>query len=288
MASVQKNDIGESPLQDFARDCWLGCVSEIKTDSLGQEDFLLFIAWGLDTIKRESEKDDKRYRTIVYDALRNWLRDEGEELESETINLLTNLICACCLSCFGLALTDSMGNRDVYEDLMASMVEQRDEVRKIKARITSEIAPELKEWVLAYLDSDVLYTKRDSIEWVGAKKKRTAKKDEVKEDEPEEGKKARKRNPNAPIHLSDDFAKMDMLRVVAALYKIGAFVSPDGKRLTQKKVFETFGEMVGEDFSGYSRNFVSTDYNSGEVKIFERLEAAFKKFDMDRGKRGKK
>lgn len=51
--------------------------------------------------------------------------------------------------------------------------------------------------------------------------------------------------------------KVDLFRIIMAMYKIGCFESTDNSRLTQEKVFTAFGNMLGEDFSNYSNDLSS-------------------------------
>lgn len=77
------------------------------------------------------------------------------------------------------------------------------------------------------------------------------------------------------INRSDKFSKIDLFRVITALYQCGAFKSSDGKKLTKKRVFKAFEKMLGDDFGNYENDLSAGSNKKGEVTIFKELEAAF-------------
>ncbi len=276
MAGVQRNDINESPLWDLVQDGWVEWVQGIKSAMIREEDFLLYLVWALENIKGQGSRDDKRFRLTVYDALRNKLIDNESDWNVEDTNYVTNLVCACCLSCYGLTLIGSSENRDIYEDLVGSMGEYLNEVRTLKAKIDTVNIPELKDWVVAFMKNDLFYTKDNEIEWKNSKKKRSLKKVKQEEAEEETIISRRKKDPNAPMHLADDFDKADLFRVILGLYHVGAFESPKKRQLSQKAVFDAFGKMLGEDFGNYN-NFL-TDERYSELDIFREIQNAFSEY----------
>lgn len=74
--------------------------------------------------------------------------------------------------------------------------------------------------------------------------------------------------------------------MILALYRLGFFESANGQDLDQETVFEAFGRMLGEDFSGYSNN-LSRGSDTPEVDIFRRLEAAFYEYEDEKLERKK-
>lgn len=55
------------------------------------------------------------------------------------------------------------------------------------------------------------------------------------------------------INRSDKLSKIDLFRVITALYQCGVFKSSDGKKLTKKRVFKAFEKMLGDDFGNYEK-----------------------------------
>lgn len=77
------------------------------------------------------------------------------------------------------------------------------------------------------------------------------------------------------INKSDKLSKIDLYRVITALYQYGAFKSSDGKTLTKKRVFKAFEKMLGDNFGNYENDLSAGSNKKGEVTIFKELEAAF-------------
>ncbi len=75
--------------------------------------------------------------------------------------------------------------------------------------------------------------------------------------------------------------KVDLFRIIMAMYKIGCFESTDNSRLTQDKVFTAFGNMLGEDFSNYSNDLSSGRNKKNAIDIFKRLEDAFLDYEKN-------
>lgn len=75
--------------------------------------------------------------------------------------------------------------------------------------------------------------------------------------------------------------KVDLFRIIMAMYKTGCFESTDNSRLTQDKVFTAFGNMLGEDFSNYSNDLSSGRNKKNAIDIFKRLEDAFLDYEKN-------
>ncbi len=76
--------------------------------------------------------------------------------------------------------------------------------------------------------------------------------------------------------------KTNLMRIIMALYKMGAFVSTDG--ITDpgpEKVFKAFSDMLGDNFDNYATILYNTRGHKNDLKIFEQMEAAFNKYEAD-------
>lgn len=73
-------------------------------------------------------------------------------------------------------------------------------------------------------------------------------------------------------------SKIDLFRLAIALHEYGAFEAADGDDLPQWKVVQAFGQMLGEDFSGYTNN-VGGGTTTENPEIFDKLKRAFKKYE---------
>ena len=76
------------------------------------------------------------------------------------------------------------------------------------------------------------------------------------------------------IRLARGFEKVDLLRVIMALYNLGAFETVHGRKPSQISVFRAFGKMLGDNYEGYCNN-LSSFIKEDKPKIFEDLGKAF-------------
>lgn len=76
----------------------------------------------------------------------------------------------------------------------------------------------------------------------------------------------------------DEHSKVDLYRVIMALYQAGFFTTGSGARPTIKKVFQAFGQMLGEDFSKYANDLAAGNNAKNDIIVFQRLETAYQKY----------
>lgn len=76
--------------------------------------------------------------------------------------------------------------------------------------------------------------------------------------------------------------KIDLYRVIIALYECGFFTDASGAKPSQKQVFEAFGQMLGADFSDFQKNLSeSKNFNNDSdapTRIFDNLKDAIKQY----------
>lgn len=73
--------------------------------------------------------------------------------------------------------------------------------------------------------------------------------------------------------------KINLLRVIMALQKKGYFKRKDSKDLKDQDVFNSFGAMLGEDFSHYLDDLKTDNYhNLNGCKIFGSLEKEYSEY----------
>lgn len=129
-------------------------------------EFLLCLVWALDTIKEQDERTLQDFRRFVYGAIRKRSIARNFAAPKEDIDYATNLVCACCLFCYGLTLTESDDNRRGYSELVGGMGDGWPAIREIKNNIEIDGNTQaLKDWMVAYLKDDVYFTLSDVIEW---------------------------------------------------------------------------------------------------------------------------
>lgn len=87
-----------------------------------------------------------------------------------------------------------------------------------------------------------------------------------------------------PISLVMDSAhnKVDLYRVIMALYQEGFFKSASGGKATIKEVFHAFGTMLKENFDGYAKDISAGSLKKTELTIFTRLEQAFMAYEQEK------
>ena len=262
MAEERRNELLDSPLYAFVKKGWVKWSQKIVSLQAGEEDFLLYLVWALDAIKEQEDGTNAGFFDTVYNALRNRFRASQFNTNKEDLDYLTNLVCGAALACFGLTLTDSRENQKIYSELVSGLGEHWKEIEQLKFSMDTS-SPELKAWMVSYVKGDDFYTYSDEIEWNN---------DDMAE---------------LLIRRAKNFDKVDLYRVIMALYQIGAFESVEG-RLTQKKVFNTFGALLGDDFETFQNNLSAGSNNKNEVDIFKRLADGFKEYEAEKEKKQEK
>ena len=228
-----------------------------------EDDFVLYLMWGLDLVKEQGEGVNERFREMVFSALRRKFIKSSFSSNGQDLNYLSDLVCAGVMYCYGLVLTESLGYLHVYDELLKGLGESWRRIQDIKGGIVAD-GSLIKNWMIEYMKSEKFYTEKDELEWAAG-----------------DGSEVLIRR----VQKKKSCAKVDLYRVILALYRLGFFESANGEDLDQETVFEAFGRMLGEDFSGYSNN-LSRGSDTPEVDIFRRLEEAF--YEYEEGKLEKK
>lgn len=256
MAEDVRNSMLETPLYSFIENGWRVWSREIVSTQVSEEDFLLYLVWALDSIKEQEDGVNADFWNLVYDNLRNHFIKSRFQSEKKDLDYITNLVCAAAMSCFGLALTGSFDNQEIYSELVTGFGDNWAGIKKLKESKEMLISdPELKAWVVEYIQSDLFYTYNDEIDW--------------NED-----------YMAVNIRLKEGFDKVDFYRIIMALYEMDAFETIDGTKLSKKKVFQAFGEIMGdESFEGFNNNLSAGSMNKGEISIFDDLAKAFEKYE---------
>ena len=82
--------------------------------------------------------------------------------------------------------------------------------------------------------------------------------------------------------------KANLCRVIMALHKSEFFVRKDGKELDVQDVFNSFGAMLGEDFSTYADLLkIDNDHNLDGVSIFTHLNDKYSEYIKEKEARKK-
>lgn len=162
-----RSDLAESPLYGFIQAGWLEWGQEIVSVQVREDDFLLYVLWGLDMIKQEGTDVCKNFRSRVYMGLRTHFLDCGYTPQQNDLEYVANLACACCLYCYGLVLTDVHDASDLYSGLVSGFGKHWDSVKEKWNEIRKDVdASELKKWIVEYMKSEEYYTSGERIEWL--------------------------------------------------------------------------------------------------------------------------
>lgn len=162
-----RSDLAASPLYSFVREGWLEWGQEIVSVQVREDDFLLYVLWGLDLIKQEGMDVCKNFRSRLYIGLRNHFLDCGYTPHQNDLDYISNLTSACCLYCYGLVLTDVYDASDVYSSLVNGFGKHWSNVKAQWDTIKPDMnTPDLKEWIIEYVKSEEYYTSGEKIEWL--------------------------------------------------------------------------------------------------------------------------
>ena len=217
-----------------------------------EEDFVLYLMWGIDLVKEQDGDVNERFRDMVFSALRKKFIKSSFTSNGQDLGYLSDLVCAGMMYCYGLVLTESLGYLQVYDELLKGFGEDWKKIQEIKGRIVADDGL-IKEWMIEYMKSERFYTSKDEIEWAAD-------------------------GGSEPLMRRNKLSKIDLFRLAIALHEYGAFKSVGGDDLPQYKVVEAFGRMLGEDFSGYTNN-VSGGTATENPEIFDKLKKAFVKYE---------
>ena len=259
MAEEGKNKLLDSPLYAFVEKGWVNWSQEIVSVQADAEDFMLYLVWALDSIKEQSDGINSGLWGQVYNGLRNRFIESQFRSEKADIDYLTNLVCAAAMACIGLALTGSPDNQEIYSELVNGFEDDWKDVNKLKHSLEIDsCGQDLKAWLTDYMAGDFFYTYNDVIDWNNDYMAARV------------------------IRMSKDIEKVDILRVIMALYELGAFEAVNGK-LTKAKVFKAFGDMLGENFDNFNNNLAAGSVTRPEsIDIFERLQTSFEKYESSK------
>ena len=239
-------------IRGFVARNWPRWEQGIGAVQVQEEDFVLYLMWGIDLVKEQSEGVNERLREMVFSALRRKFIKSSFSSNGHDLNYLSDLVCAGIMYCYGLVLTESLGYFQVYDELLKGFGESWRKIQDIKGRIVAEDGL-IKNWMIEYMKSEKFYTEKDELEWA-------------------------QNTGCEPMMRRNKISKIDLFRLAIALHEYGAFKSADGEDLPQYKVVQAFGQMLGEDFSNYTNN-VQSGTNTDNPEIFDKLKKAFKRYE---------
>lgn len=257
MEDGRENSVLESPLADFVRKGWRRWSQKILSVQVRDEDFLLYLVWALDTVKQQEGDVNAQFRDVVFSSLRDKFIASRFTSNGEDLAYLADLVCAAALALLGLVLKDSPENQRIFSELVNGFGEHWASIRRMKHSFEADSGIDgMQEWMSDYMESGRFYTFSDEIDW----------------DEDNMALQV--------IRRSKSFEKVDLFRVIMALYKKGAFEAVDGEELTAAKVFQAFGDMLGEDYSKFYNNLSAASTNKNDVGIFKSLERSLEDYEV--------
>lgn len=159
-----RNNILESPVFEFIEEGWIEWVTGVKTSSVDENDLLLYLIWGLDTLKENDKNAREKYWNLVYSAIYRHLKER--KVEDDDIKYLTNLVCACTLHCLGLNLTGNYDMQDLYCEVVSGIGEKLAKVNWLKNKMAVDAGSmPLKKWVREYMESETFLTISKATAW---------------------------------------------------------------------------------------------------------------------------
>ena len=159
-----RNNILESPLFEFIEEGWIEWVTALKTSCVDENDILLYVVWGLDTLKENDKSAKEKFWNLVYTSIHRHLKDKN--VKDDDYRYLTNLVCACTLHCIGIVLTGDYDMQDLYCEVNRGLGENISNVNWLRNRMAVDSeSTALKDWVREYMQSDVFLTTSKNMAW---------------------------------------------------------------------------------------------------------------------------
>lgn len=159
-----RNNILESPLFEFIEEGWIEWVTALKTSCVDENDILLYVVWGFDTLKENEKNAREKFWNLVYTSIHRHLKDKN--VGDEDYRYLTNLVCACALHCIGLVLAGNYDMQDLYCEVNRGLGENISNVNCLRNRMVVDAGSvQLKEWVREYMESDTFLTTSKAMAW---------------------------------------------------------------------------------------------------------------------------
>ena len=159
-----RNNILESPLFEFIEEGWIEWVTALKTSCVDENDILLYVVWGLDTLKENDKSAKEKFWNFVYTSIHRHLKDKN--VKDDDYRYLTNLVCACTLHCIGIVLTGDYDMQDLYCEVNRGLGENISNVNWLRNRMAVDLeSTALKDWVREYMQSDVFLTTSKNMAW---------------------------------------------------------------------------------------------------------------------------
>ena len=91
-------------------------------------------------------------------------------------------------------------------------------------------------------------------------------------------------NQESPLYFDEEIIdKVDLIRVLYAMWKLGFFKLENGRDASEKVVFETFSKMLHTEMKRPSNNLGATRLNKGDAtdnfKIFKEMKKKIEEFE---------
>lgn len=86
-----------------------------------EEDFVLYLMWGIDLVKEQDGDVNERFRDMVFSALRKKFIKSSFTSNGQDLGYLSDLVCAGVMYCYGLVLTETSEKSPIFLSISISL-----------------------------------------------------------------------------------------------------------------------------------------------------------------------
>lgn len=165
------SSIENTPIHSLIRNEWRRIVKRFGTTEIDEADYLLYTIWLIDTLcdSADHSTSPEDFKDLVYGAVRSHLQDKGSTVASGDIEEITNSLFDVQYYLWGLILLGceslSVDVIDIESLLDKCIGKRRQASIDFTGSFHSDDVASLKQWMLAYIESDEALTASSRIEW---------------------------------------------------------------------------------------------------------------------------
>lgn len=165
------SSIENTPVHSLIRNEWRRIVKRFGTTEIDEADYVLYTIWLIDALcdSADHKTSPEDFKDLIYGAVRSHLQGKGSKVVSGDIEEITDSIFDVQYYLWGLILLGSENlsvNVIDIESLLDKCIGTRRQASiDFTGSFHSDDVGALKQWMLAYIESDEALTASGRIEW---------------------------------------------------------------------------------------------------------------------------